>query len=159
MCLELTVHDLFPLFSICIVLWLYWNSMFCLILNPWDTTNRHIKMLYGRYFFTPTTSYSVELFIFKFSFMDLQCMSPKPNDMQPPVWLLLSGCTPYATSYHVHNWLRLSANIILLSFIVCFRNCSTRFNFFVLNSALVHPGTKEQYLRISVWYSPICYPY
>ena len=49
--------------------------------------------------------------------------------MQLPVWISKSGCTPYAESTNVHNWLRLAAPIILLSYMVCFKYCNTSLNF------------------------------
>ena len=64
-----------------------------------------------------------------FVLLEWQFTSTYPNDIAPPVWLFRLGCTPYAESIHVHSWMSLSALITLLSFIACFRNCSTRFSF------------------------------
>ena len=57
--------------------------------------------------------------------------------MQPPVWLFNPGCTPYVALTHMHNWLRLSATIILLSYMVCFRYCNTRLNFSLYSLVLL----------------------
>ena len=67
--------------------------------------------------------------MFSFCFMYLQCTIPCQKYMQLPVWILKSGYTPYAALTHVQNWLRLSAQIILLSFMVCFRYFNTHFIF------------------------------
>ena len=80
--------------------------------------------------------------MFIFCFLDLQCTIPYPKYMQPSVWIFKSGCTPYAASTHVQNWLRLSAPIVLLSSIFCFRYFNTRLKFafssLVLLVTLVH---------------------
>ena len=99
-------------------------------------------MLYGRLSITPTTSTSVDLFVFIFFLLELQFTKPYPNYILMPVWLFRSGCTPYAASTYVNNWLRLSAPTIVLSSIVCFRYCNTRLNLalssLVLLVTLVH---------------------
>ena len=91
---------------------------------------------------TLTISASVELFVFSFSLMKLQCTIPYPNYMQPSVRLFRSGCNPYASSSHVNKSFILSSNMILLSLIVCFRYCSTCLNLalssLVLLVTLVH---------------------
>ena len=82
------------------------------------------------------------MFVFIFCLLDLLCTTLFPKYMQPPVWIFKSGCTPYAASTHVQNWLRLSAPIILLSSMVFFRYCNTHLNFslfsLVLLVTLVH---------------------
>ena len=60
--------------------------------------------------------------------MDLKCTILYLKYIQPPVWLLKSGCTQYAAPIHVHNWIRMSAPIILLSSILCFMYCNTFLN-------------------------------
>ena len=67
--------------------------------------------------------------MFSFCFLDLQCTILYPKYMQPPVWIFYPGCTPYAASNHVHNWIIISAPIILLSSKVCFIYFNTRLNF------------------------------
>ena len=80
--------------------------------------------------------------MFSFFLMELQCTILYPKVMLPPVWIFKSGCTPYVASTHVHNWIRMYAPIILLSYIVCFRYCNTHLNFalssLVLLVTLVH---------------------
>ena len=74
--------------------------------------------------------------------MDLQGTIPYPKDMQPIVWFLKSGFTPYAASSHLHNWFRPSSPISLLSSMVCFRYCNNSLNFslssLVLLVTMVH---------------------
>ena len=89
------------------------KKIFCLMSYPCDPTNKQIQMFYGKWSLTPTNSALVEIFVFSFCFLDLQCTIPYPKDIQPPVCVFKSGCTPYAASNHVHNWLMLSAPIIL----------------------------------------------
>ena len=109
---------------------------------PCDPTNKQIQMFYGKWSLTPTNSALVVLFVFSFCFLDLQCTIPYPKDMQPPVCVFKSGCTPYVASTHVHNCLRLSDPIILLLSMVCFRYWNTSLNFalyyLVLSVSLVH---------------------
>ena len=91
-------------------------------------THKQIHILYGSSSLTPTNSASVDIVLFSFFLLDFQCTIPYPNYMQPPMWLFRSGCTPYAASTHVHNCLRLSAPMILLSQIFCFGYCNTHLN-------------------------------
>ena len=80
--------------------------------------------------------------MFSFFLVELQCTILYPKGMLPPVWIFKSGCTPYVASTHVHNWIRMYAPIILLSYIVCFRYCNTHLNFalssLVLFFTIVH---------------------
>ena len=77
-----------------------------------------------------------------FCLLELQCTITYTNEMQPPVQIFRSWCTPYVSSTYVNNWLRLFATIILFSFIVCFRYCNTCLNvslyYLVLLFAVVH---------------------
>ena len=72
---------------------------------------------------------------------------PYPNGIQPPVWLFRLGCTPYAASTHVHEWLRLSDLIIFLSLIFCFRYFNTRLDlalsYLLILVTLVHRNYKS----------------
>ena len=80
--------------------------------------------------------------MFSFCFLDLQCTIPYPKDMHLTVWLLNLGWTPYAESTNVHNWIRLSALIIVLSYMVFLKYYNTRLNValssLVLLDTLVH---------------------
>ena len=82
------------------------------------------------------------VFAFSFRFMDLKFTTPYPNDMQPTVCIFRLGCNSYEALIHVHNWLMISAPMILLSFIVCFWYCNTHinssFSSLVLLVTLVH---------------------
>ena len=49
-------------------------------------------MVYGTYSLEPNNSSSVEIFVFKFFFMDLKLVTPNPMDVAPPVWLWISLC-------------------------------------------------------------------
>ena len=104
--------------------------------------NKQIQNFYINLSLTPTTLTSVELFVFSFCLLDFQFTIPYPKYMQPPAWLFKSGCNPYTASTHVHNWLRLSATIVLVSYMVCYRCCNTCLNFslssLVILVTLVH---------------------
>ena len=80
------------------------------------TINKQIQILYVGQSLTPTTSASVELLVFIFCLLGLKCTIPYPKDMHPPVCIFRSGCTTYSAWTHVHNWLILSAPIIILSY-------------------------------------------
>ena len=71
----------------------------------------------------------MEIFVFSFWFLDLQCTIPYLNGIPLLVWLFRLGCNPYAASTLVHNWLRIFYSIILLSLIVYFRYCNTHLSF------------------------------
>ena len=98
------------------------------MLFPCAPINRQIQMLYVKSSLVPTTLDPVETILFSFFLMDLQCNIAYPNYIQPPVWIFRSGCNPYATLTHVHNWLSLSDPMIILSLIVCFRYFNTCLN-------------------------------
>ena len=70
--------------------------------------------------------------------------------MQPPVWIFRSGCTPYAASTHVHNWIRLSYPITLLSYMVCFRYWNTCLNFSLSSFVLVVTLVQRNYIAGSM---------
>ena len=88
--------------------------------------------------------------MFSFCLLDLQFTIPYPKDMQPPVWIFKSGCTPYAALAYVHNWLRLSAPIILLSYMVCFRYCNTFLSFALSSLVLLVTMAQRNDIAVSM---------
>ena len=52
---------------------------------------------------TPTISYSVELLVFNFCFVEDEIGNPVPIDIPPPEFPLISRWTPYDTSTHHLN--------------------------------------------------------
>ena len=57
----------------------------------------------------PTTYASVELFLFLLCFHNIQYTAIYPNNIQPPVWLHMSGWTAHNTS--THNFIRVSVSV------------------------------------------------
>ena len=57
-----------------------------------ETSDPHerAQMVVGRKSLAPTTSASVELFVFNFCLVDLQAKAPVPIEMAAPVWLRMS---------------------------------------------------------------------
>ena len=49
---------------------------------------------------TPTSSASVDLFVFSFCLFEAEYRAPCPIVIIPPVWLFMSWCTANATSTH-----------------------------------------------------------
>ena len=72
------------------------------------------------------------------------------------LWCGSSGHgTQYVELRNVNSWLRLSAPITILLFIVYFSNFSACFSFvFSLYNTLGYPGTKEKYWWFNVEYFP-----
>ena len=142
LCALISWYMIFPFFFILLAFWLSFNIMFHLISYPCDSVHRPIKMFYGRQSLTLITQTSVQIFVFNYYLMDLQCTCPYPNNVPPTVWIFRSGSTLYTYSNHVHSWMRFSFPITLLSLIFCFRNCSRRVNFalsyIVLLATLMH---------------------
>ena len=97
----------------------------------------------------PTTSYSVELFVFILFLDDLKCIIPAPNMMHPPVFPFMPSCTVYEFSTHMVIKVKPSMDNANLSSRVPCTNCRSLFNFFQSNLSgelnLVHKNKMEVY--------------
>ena len=78
-----TVHKFLLIFSICIVLWLYWYIILSLILYHCSSKNIIDQMLHGKYSLITTSSTSVKVLVFSFCFKDFICISLVPKDISP----------------------------------------------------------------------------
>ena len=74
------------------------------------------------------------MFTFNFCFDNFDMIVPVPNVIPPPVWLLMSVCTPYMTSIYVLKAPIASAPMIRLRSMVVLRYCNRCLSF--LQSAL-----------------------
>jgi len=128
MCHDFCPHDLLPFVSSFMVLWLSWLNSFSLSLWPCASRNISNHMLSGSTSAAPTSSASVELFVFRFCFCDLLISAPRPKDIAPPVWLFMSPWTAYDASTQVFILVMSSAPRISTSSSVPRKYCSTRFN-------------------------------
>ena len=95
MCLLFPVHNLLPLFSVFIALWLSCNKMLYLISYPCASMNKNpyaigLVINYSGYF-----GFS-GFFCVQFLITGLLMYRPISNDIIPSVWLFGSGYTPYA---------------------------------------------------------------
>jgi len=97
---------------------------------PCTARNMTAWILYGTYSLVPTSSDSVELFVFSFCLPDLQCKAPHPMDIIPLVCPFISGCTAYDASIHVWSSSRRPAPMMWGSCLVQLTNCKTRFSLF-----------------------------
>ena len=79
-------------------------------------------------------SVSIESFVFIFCLMEVLIIAHFPNDIVPPVWLRMFGCTAYDPSNHHVTILVPSARSVSGISVLSLRYCMSLSSFFQLSS-------------------------
>jgi hypothetical protein len=74
--------------------------MFSVIPYPWDCMKYRVQHTSGIQLSTPTSSYSVELLVLSFCFVEFTMGKPRPIDRPPPVCPCILGCVAKEPSIH-----------------------------------------------------------